>query len=65
MTIPLLALCYSEIMNYFNKKGRRSLCVGGYLTDLKIWLFSRSEEGTKYEKNTCKKAWKIFDLTNF
>jgi hypothetical protein len=29
------------------------------ITDLKIWLFARSEEG-KHIKNTCiKKAWEI------
>jgi hypothetical protein len=33
-------------------------CMGGHLTDLKIWLFSRSEEGENI-KNKCKKAWKI------
>ena len=32
--------------------------VGGHLTDLKIWLFARSEEA-KNIKNTCQKAWKI------
>jgi hypothetical protein len=36
--------------------------MGGHLTDLKIWLFARSEEG-KNIKNTSytfyKKAWKI------
>ena len=35
--------------------------MGGHLTDLKIWLFARSEEGENI-KNTCKKAWKI--ITN-
>jgi hypothetical protein len=24
--------------------------MGGHLTDLKIWLFARSEEGKKYKK---------------
>jgi hypothetical protein len=32
--------------------------MGGHLTDLKIWLFARSEEGENI-KITCKKAWKI------
>jgi hypothetical protein len=39
--------------------------MGGHLTDLKIWLFARSEDG-KNIKNTCiKKAWKIVShITN-
>jgi hypothetical protein len=39
----------------------------GHLTDLKIWLFARSEEGENI-KITCKKAWKIIShnkLSNF
>jgi hypothetical protein len=41
--------------------------MGGHLTDLKIWLFARSEEGEN-RKITCKKAWKIIShkkLSNF
>jgi hypothetical protein len=37
--------------------------MGGHLTDLKIWLFARSEEG-KNIKNTCKKLGKSFLITN-
>jgi hypothetical protein len=32
--------------------------MGGHLTDLKTWLFARSEEGEHLE-NICKKAWEI------
>jgi hypothetical protein len=35
----------------------------GHLTDLKIWLFARSEEGENI-KITCKKAWKIISPNN-
>jgi hypothetical protein len=38
-------------------------CMGGHLTDLKIWLFARNEEGENI-KITCKKAWKIISHTN-
>jgi hypothetical protein len=38
--------------------------VGGHLTDLKIWLFARSEEG-KNIKSTSKEAWKIVSHKNF
>ena len=34
------------------------MCMGGHLTDLKIWLSARSEERENI-KNTCTKAWKI------
>jgi hypothetical protein len=37
--------------------------MGGHLTDLKIWLFARSEEGENI-KITCKKAWKIISHNN-
>jgi hypothetical protein len=30
--------------------GHCAFWVGGHLTDLKIWLFARSEEGKKYKK---------------
>jgi hypothetical protein len=41
-----------------NIAGAVHYCMGGHFTDLKIWLFARSEEGENI-KNICKKAWKI------
>jgi hypothetical protein len=35
----------------------------GY-TDLKIWLFARSEEGKKYKKIHVRKLGKSFHITN-
>ena len=40
--------------------------MGGHLTDLKIWLFVRSEGGKNIKtcKKASKKAWKIVPQTN-
>jgi hypothetical protein len=34
------------------------------ITDFKIWLFARSEEGKKYKKIHVKKLEKSFHITN-
>jgi hypothetical protein len=34
------------------------------ITDLKIWLFARSEEGKKYKKIHVRKLVKSFHITN-
>ena len=39
-------------------------CVGIHLTDLKMWLFARSEEGKKYLKKHVKKLGKSLHITN-
>jgi hypothetical protein len=33
--------------------------VGGHLTDLKIWLFARSEEGKKSKENDFRSAYSL------
>ena len=38
--------------------------MGGHLTDLKIWLFARSEESKKYKKVHVRKLGKSFHITN-
>ena len=35
------------------------------ITDLKIWLFARSEEGKKYKKKNVRKLGKSFHIANF
>jgi hypothetical protein len=35
------------------------------ITDLKIWLFARSEEGKKYKKIHVRKLGKSFHITNW
>jgi hypothetical protein len=40
----------SEVESSSNIEG--AWCMGGHLTDLKIWLFARSEEGEN-TRNTC------------